>query len=87
MSLVRMSELFFNARDLDKAFDEFGEKVVKIIEDAEKRLSTKEKLQAQKEELKAKEEEKIDAIKSVKEVIQQTINDASERGLFKGITS
>ena len=85
--LIKLSEKLNTVKDIDKYFDEFGEKVDKIIEDAEKRLSTKEKLQAQKEQLKAKEVAKIENIKSAKEVIQQTINDASERGLFKGITS
>ena len=49
--------------------------------------SNKRNLEQKVERRDAKIERNLEAIKSVKEVIQQTINDASERGLFKGITS
>jgi hypothetical protein len=37
MSLVRMSELFFNARDLDKAFDKFIIRFEKVFDKAQYR--------------------------------------------------
>lgn len=51
------------------------------------RTKTDEKIKAVKTKAKETAKEKVEEIKSAKEVIQQTINDASEKGLFKTVTS